>query len=118
MNAALSNLCISAVVAAVAIAAYDRFVVRPSQRVGVVDVLEVYRVKEAQFAEAVAKATTDADRQQAMLLAREFSKRLPAALDELPVECGCLVVVKSALAGSSRHVVDLTALLKRKVGAS
>ena len=48
-------------------------------------------------------------------MARRFSQRLPAALDELPRECGCLVVLKSAVAGDALRTVDLTAHLKQKV---
>ena len=39
------------------------------------------------------------------------------ALEELPRECGCLVVLKSALAGPTPRTVDLTAQLRRKVEA-
>ena len=35
----------------------------------------------------------DADREKAFALARSFSQRLPAALEELPRDCACLVVV-------------------------
>ena len=35
-------------------------------------------------------------------------------LDELPRECGCLVVLRTAVAGSP-HAVDLTPALRRKV---
>ena len=66
------------------LAAYDRVVVRPAQLIGVVDVAEVYRQKEAEFTLILTKAVSDDDRQKAMLLARRFSQRLPAALDELP----------------------------------
>jgi hypothetical protein len=97
------------------LAAYDRVVVRPAQRVGVVDVSEVYRQKEAEFTQLLTRATTDADRERAFALARSFSKRLPAALEELPRDCACRVVLKSAVAGRTPRTVDLTALLQQKV---
>ena len=50
-----------------------------------------------------------------MLLAREFAQRLPAALEELPRDCKCLVVLKTAIVGSTPHTVDLTAYLKTKL---
>lgn len=96
--------------------AYDRVVVRPAQRVGVVDVGEVYRQKEAEFTQLLTRAATDADRERAFALARNFSQRLPAALEELPRDCACLVVLKSAVAGRTPRTVDLTALLRQKLG--
>jgi hypothetical protein len=98
-----------------ALAAYDRAVVRPAQRVGVVDVGEVYRQKEAEFTQLLTRATNDADREKAFALARSFSQRLPAALEELPRDCACLVVLKSAVAGRTPRTVDLTSLLQQKL---
>mgnify|MGYP000261111342 CR=1 FL=1 len=54
---------------------------------------------------------------KAFAMARTFSQRLPLALEELPRECGCLVVLKSAVAGPTPRTVDLTAQLRRKVEA-
>lgn len=98
-----------------ALLAYDRLVVRPAQLVGIVDVSEVYRQKEAQFTQQVTKTATDDERQQALAMARQFAQRLPLALDELPHDCRCLVLVRTSVAGMPPHAVDLTALLKRKV---
>ena len=50
-------------------------------------------------------------------MARAFAQRLPAALDELPRECNCLVVLKTAIAGATPNTIDLTASLRRKVAA-
>ena len=61
------------------------------------------------------KTSSEDDRQKALLMARAFAQRLPAALEELPRDCGCLVVLKSAVAGPTPHTVDLTAQLRRKV---
>jgi hypothetical protein len=109
------TVCVAVLVTACGLLAYDRFVVRPAQVIGVVDVAEIYRLKEAEFAALVTRGGSDADRQQAMDLASNFSRRLPRALEELPADCRCLVVLKSALAGPSAHTLDLTALLKTKV---
>jgi hypothetical protein len=109
------TVCVAVLVTACGLLAYDRLVVRPAQVIGVVDVAEIYRVKEAEFAALVTRGSSDADRQQAMDLASNFARRLPQALEELPADCRCLVVLKSALAGPSAHTLDLTALLKTKV---
>ncbi|KIF81620.1 hypothetical protein [Noviherbaspirillum autotrophicum] len=109
------NLSTTVLIVAIALALYDRLIFQPSRQIGVVDVGEVYRAKEAQFAQRLTHGSNEQERQQAILLARQFAQRLPAALDELPRECRCLVVVKSSIIGSSTHLVDLTPLLKRKV---
>jgi hypothetical protein len=117
MRALLLHGTVSVLTAAGALAAYDHWVMRPALRVGIVDVGEVYRQKEAEFTLILTKAVTDDERQKAMAMARVFAQRLPRALDELPRECGCLVVLKSAVAGATPRTVDLTAHLKHKVEA-
>ena len=115
MKTLLLQAMVSALIVLAALAAYDRLVIRPGQLVGVVDVGEVYRQKEAEFTLILTKANSDDERQRAMLMARAFAQRLPVALEELPRDCGCLVVLKSAVAGATPRTVDLTAHLKRKV---
>ena len=110
------HLLATTFIVAIALSAYHRFVFNPAQRIGVVDVAEVYRAKEAQFAEQLTRGESEEQRQKALTMAREFAQRLPLALDELPRECNCLVVVKSTIVGSTEAVIDMTALLKQKVG--
>ena len=115
MKTLLLQAMVSVLIVSAALAVYDRVVIRPGQLVGVVDVGEVYRQKEAEFTLILTKANSDDERQRAMLMARAFAQRLPMALEELPRDCGCLVVLKSAVAGATPRTVDLTAHLKRKV---
>jgi len=121
MNAGLKSLllhaALSLLIAVGSLVAYDQLVIRPALRIGVIDVGEVYRQKEAEFTLILTKAASDGERDKAFALARAFSQRLPAALDELPRDCGCLVMLKSAVAGSTSRTVDLTAQLKRKLEA-
>ena len=104
----------ASLVTATALQAYDRFVLRTALSVGVVDLAEVYLAKEAEFTRLLTRASTEEDRERALALARAFAKRLPAALDELPRECACVVLAKSAVAGAP-HARDLTPLLRQKV---
>jgi NAD(P)H-nitrite reductase large subunit len=113
----LAQALLTLFVVAAALLLYDRKVLRPALRIGTVDVGEVYRQKEAEFTQMLTKAGSDEDRQRAMLMARAFAQRLPTALEELPRDCGCLVVLKGAVAGVTPHTVDLTAQLRQKVGA-
>ena len=108
-------------VVAASLAAYDRWVLRPALVIGVVDVAEVYRAKEAEFTQILTKAlsqpASEEDRQKALVMARAFAQRLPLALEELPRECNCLVILRTAVAGPTPNTVDLTAQLRRKVAA-
>jgi hypothetical protein len=112
LHALLSMLVVLSV-----LVVYDHTVVRPAKTIGVVDVAEVYRAKEAEFTQILTRSTSEGDRQRALQMARTFAQRLPSALEELPRDCGCLVVLKSAIAGPTPQTVDLTALLRRKVEA-
>jgi hypothetical protein len=115
MKALLLNAVFALVIVLGALAVYDRIVVQPLRLVGVVDVGEVYRQKEAEFTLILTKAGSEGEREKAFAMARNFSQRLPLALEELPRDCGCLVVLKSAVAGLTPRTVDLTAHLRRKV---
>lgn len=117
MKALLPNAALALLIVAGALAAYDRLVVRPGQVIGLVDVGEIYRQKEAEFTQLLTRAGSDGERDKAFAMARSFSQRLPLALEELPRDCGCLVVLKSAVAGPTPRTLDLTAHLRRKVEA-
>ena len=117
MKALLLNAAFALLIVLGSLAVYDRMVIRPLRVVGVVDVGEVYRQKEAEFTLILTKAGSEGEREKAFAMARNFSQRLPLALEELPRDCGCLVVLKSAVAGLTPRTVDLTAHLRRKVEA-
>jgi hypothetical protein len=109
------SLVTAAITSAAGIFAYDRVIVRPALQIGIVDLAEIYRAKEAEFAQMLAASASEEERQRALALARQFAQRLPEALDELPRECRCLVILRSALAGATPNGIDLTAVLKKKV---
>ena len=117
----LTQGLVTLLVVAASLTAYDRWVLRPALVIGVVDVAEVYRAKEAEFTQILTKAlsqpASEEDRQKALVMARAFAQRLPLALEELPRECNCLVILRTAVAGSTPNTVDLTAQLRRKVAA-
>lgn len=117
MKAWLLHALTTVFIVGAALALYDRGVVRPARVVGVVDVAEVYRSKEAEFTQLLTRTSSDEGRQRALLMARVFAQRLPTALEELPRDCGCLVVLKSAVAGPTPQMIDLTPTLRRKVDA-
>lgn len=104
-------------VVALCLAAYHRFAAATAIRFGVVDVGEVYRLKEKQLVDMVTKSTvTDADKARAVEAAQEFAKTLPAALEQLPQECKCFVLLRSAVVADTQGTIDLTPLLRSKIG--
>lgn len=111
----LGQLLLTLCVVTAVLLLYDRKVVRPAQRIGLVDVAEVYRQKEAEFTLLLTHTGSEDDRQKALRMARTFAQRLPVALEELAQDCACLVLLKSAVAGTTPHTVDLTAQLRQKV---
>ena len=115
MKPIVLGVALNVLVTACALLAYDRFVIRPAQVIGVVDVAEVYRTKEAEFAALVTSSKSESDRQRALDLASAFARRLPVAMDELSGDCRCFVVLRSAVAGPTPNTRDLTPLLKAKV---
>ncbi|MCZ4314778.1 hypothetical protein O4H66_15320 [Comamonadaceae bacterium G21597-S1] len=98
-----------------ALLGYHRYVVQPALRIGVVDLAEVYRAKEAEFTQALTRADAPDARDKALQMAGDFARKLPRALEELPRECQCLVVLRSAVAGVHGRSVDLTPLLRNKL---
>ena len=63
MRALLLHALVAALLAAAGIAAYDRWVLRPTLVVGVVDLSEVYRAKEAEFTQMLTSTGTEAERE-------------------------------------------------------
>ena len=66
MRALLLHALVAALLAAAGIAAYDRWVLRPTLVVGVVDLSEVYRAKEAEFTQMLTSTGTEAERDAAI----------------------------------------------------
>jgi hypothetical protein len=107
------NALVSLFVVAVGIAAYHHTVRSPADRIGVIDVTEVYRLKEKEFTDLVTKAgASESDKDKAMAGAEAFPSPA-AALRELP---------RVRLPGTAAHATrrirqpDLTPALQRKVG--
>jgi hypothetical protein len=89
----LVSAVLSVLIVAAGLALYDHTVIRPALVIGMVDVAEVYRAKETEFTQLLTRTTLEEDRQKALLMARAFAQRLPVALEELPRDCSCLVIL-------------------------
>ena len=102
-------------VSVTALWAYDRWIAGPRWLVGVVDLNSVYRQKEAEFTRLITEARSEEDRARALQSAAEFAQRLPLALESLPQECRCLVMLNTAVVSPAPHTQDLTPKLRSKL---
>lgn len=104
---------------AAALTVYHARWVQPTQTIGVVDISEIYRAKEREYSNMLTKAgVTEESQHRAQEMAGQFAAALPKALTEMPAECQCLVLLRSAVVGDTPATVDLTPLLRRKLGMS
>ena len=86
-------------------------------RIAMLDVAEIYRLKESEFAALLMKpGASEADRARAIELARSFGTELAALTERLPAECNCLVLTKPAVVAGGSNVPDLTPEVKRRFG--
>jgi hypothetical protein len=113
----LLSSTLSVAIGVAGLALYHRQVIVPAQRIGLVDLAEVYRQKEAEFTKRLTQARGEDDRQAALAIAQRFAGRLPQALAELPHDCGCLVLLRQGVVGAPVHSLDLTPLLQQKLEA-
>ena len=83
----------------------------------VLDVAELYRVKESQVAAIlVSHAASEAERTAAITRAAAFSTELTALIETLPEECRCLVLARGAVIGATPPLPDLTPDVRRRLG--
>jgi hypothetical protein len=113
-------MLVTIAILALSFAAYHFAIVRPAfPHFAVVDVAELYRVKEAEFSKIIGDPrATDADRVKAMQNAQRFAQDLQTLIDTLPKECGCVVLNKAAVmsGGGGFGLTDLTPQARKAVG--
>ncbi len=84
-------------------------------RLTVLDVAELYRLKEVQVAAVLTKRdATEEERSRALSGASAFSTELSNLLQALREECGCLILVRGAVIGHA--LPDLTPDVRRRLG--
>lgn len=83
----------------------------------VLDVGELYRLKEHQVAAVLVKRdASDEDRAAALKQAAAFGPEVTALLQALPEECRCLVLARGAVIGPAQRLPDLTPDIRRRLG--
>lgn len=110
----LSNALLSAVL----VAAYALWVAPPRAPVlAVLDVGELYRLKETQVATVLVKRdSTDEDRALALKRAAAFGLEVTNLIQSLPDECRCLILARGAVVGPAPLLPDLTPEVRRRLG--
>jgi hypothetical protein len=115
MQGTLYTAAVALVVSATAIGVYDRLLAQRPRPMATADVAGVYNRGQAEFTRQVAEATDDAARDKAVDDAKKFGVRLEKALGALTHECGCLVITRSAILGTTPEMPDLTERLHAMV---
>lgn len=115
MKAFALQLLVAVLASAATLGAYDRLVARPARTVGVVDSLSVLRLEEQRLAGQMVGNMSAEQKEQVAMQARAFAREFPRALEQIAIDCGCLVVDRSAVIGTPPHMVDLTPELKRRM---
>ena len=120
MNARTAALLILAngLLSAVFVLAYALwFAPGSTQQIAVLDVGELYRLKETQVAALLVKRDiTNADRALALQRASAFGLEVTSLIQSLPEECRCLILARGAVVGPAPHLPDLTPEVRRRLG--
>lgn len=111
----LFTVAVAAVVSVTSIGVYDRLFAQPPRAMATADVARVFADQQAAFAKQVTDATDDAQRDKAVLAAKDFAARLEKALATLTHDCRCLVISRSSILGPTPDMPDLTDQLQAMV---
>lgn len=111
-------LLMNALVCAVMLGIYATWIAPPkTPRLAVLDVAELYRLKEIQVAALLVKPdSTDADRAAILKSVQGFGADITRLIQALPEECACLVLARGALIGKDSQLPDLTPDVRRRLG--
>ena len=111
-------LALNALVSVALLTAGAHWVFGPQKTAfAVLDVAELYRVKEAQVAAVLVNHNaTETERTTAITRAAAFGTELTALIESLPDECRCLVLARGAVVSATAPLPDLTPDVRRRLG--
>ena len=111
-------LLVNVLLSATMIFVYGAWIAPPrTPRLAVLDVAELYRLKETQVAAQLVKSdTTDADRTAILKSVQGFGTEVTRLIQALPEECACLILARGAVMGKDTQLPDLTPDLRRRLG--
>lgn len=111
------SLLMALLVSTVTLAAYHLWLAKPTAGFAVVDLASVVKIKETEFTTLLSRPNvSDEDRKAAYLMVSRIGPAIEHAVDRLEKECGCTIVVKSAVIAGPAE--DLTPRLKAMLGMS
>lgn len=111
------SLLMALLVVTVTLAAYHFWLAKPTAGFAVVDLASVVKIKETEFTTLLSRPNvSDEDREAAYLMVSRIGPAIERAVDRLQKECGCTIVVKSAVIAGPAE--DLTPRLKAMLGMS
>jgi hypothetical protein len=111
------SLLMALLVSTVTLAAYHFWLAKPTAGLAVVDLASVVKIKETEFTTLLSRPNvSDEDRKAAYLMVSRIGPAIEHAVDRLQKDCGCTIVVKSAVIAGPAE--DLTPRLKAMLGMS
>ena len=120
MNARATVLLVglNALVSAALVALAHLWLAAPrAPALAVLDVAELYRLKELQVAAVLVKRdASDEERTGALRGAAGFGAEVSTLLQKLPEECRCVVLARGAVVGAAPLLRDLTPDVRRHLG--
>ena len=118
VKAAAVMLLANALVSAALLCGYALWTA-PAQppRLAVLDVAELYRLKEMQVTAVLTKREASEDeRAGALKAAGAFGEEITRLLQAVHEECRCLLLARGAVVGQSQALQDLTPDVRRRLG--
>jgi len=118
LKAAVVVILVNALVSAALVAGYALLIAPArSPRLAVLDVAELYRLKEREISAVLVRPdATEDERLAALKTASAFGVAVTALLERLPAECGCLVLARGAIVGPGEKLPDLTPVVRQRLG--
>ena len=118
LRSAVLLLALNAVVTFALLSAYAYwFAPARAPALAVLDVGELYRLKESEVTATLLKQNLSEDeRATALKRTAQFGKDVSLLLESLPEECRCLVLARGAVIGAAPLLPDLTASVRQRLG--
>lgn len=113
----ITVILISSVLSAGMIVGHARWLAPQTPRLAVLDVAELYRLKEIQTASQLTRRDISEEERAATLKrVQGFGSEVTRVIQSLPEECHCLILARGALVGPETELPDLTATVKQRLG--
>lgn len=118
MKTFIAVLIANALLSSALLIGYAIWIAPPhAPRFAVLDVGELYRLKESQVTAVLMKRdATEEERSSALKAAGSFGNEVTSLLQALHDECRCLVLARGAVIGQPQALRDLTPDVRKRLG--